>query len=95
MSFDRFMPGPAGSSTGNLARRDVPRHEERRQAPRDRLGTGSLACPTCDVPVALSGAGVSPAELLRCPFCGHAGPVRQFLSLAQPTRPARVVVRVS
>jgi hypothetical protein len=30
-----------------------------------------------------------------CPFCEHRAPVRDFLSLATPTRPARVVVRIS
>ena len=32
---------------------------------------------------------------LTCPFCQNSGPMRDFLSLALPTRPARVVVRVS
>jgi hypothetical protein len=32
---------------------------------------------------------------LACPECSHAGAVRDFLSLAPPTRPARVAVRVS
>jgi hypothetical protein len=59
-----------------------------------RLGSGTLACPHCDVPVALTGGPASPAEPLGCPFCGHAGAVRDFLSLAAPSRPARVDVRV-
>jgi hypothetical protein len=29
-----------------------------------------------------------------CPFCRHDGAVRDFLSLAAPSRPARVEVRV-
>ena len=29
-----------------------------------------------------------------CPFCEHGGAVRDFLSLADPARPARVAVRV-
>jgi hypothetical protein len=60
-----------------------------------RLGSGTLACPRCDVPVALAGGPVSPAEPLGCPFCGHDGAVRDFLSLAAPSRPARVVVTVT
>ncbi|MGB7161269.1 MAG: hypothetical protein WBD40_24640, partial [Tepidisphaeraceae bacterium] len=51
------------------------------------------ACPRCDAPVALGGP-VSPADPLGCPFCGHDGAVRDFLSLAAPTRPTRVVVRI-
>jgi len=38
---------------------------------------------------------VGPAEALACPFCLHSGAVRDFLSLAEPTRPARVEVRVA
>jgi hypothetical protein len=59
-----------------------------------RLGAGTLACPRCDVPVALTGGPASPGTPLGCPFCGHDGAVRDFLSLAAPARPARVEVRV-
>jgi hypothetical protein len=59
-----------------------------------RLGTGTLACPRCDAPVALAAAGASPADPLACPFCSHGGALRDFLSLAEPTRPARVELRV-
>jgi hypothetical protein len=58
------------------------------------LGSGTLACPHCDVPVALATGRAAPADPLGCPFCGHAGAVRDFLSLAAPSRPARVEVRV-
>ena len=68
--------------------------EYRRTARTSVLGTGTLACPACDLPVALGGRTVAPAAALDCPFCGHAGAVRDFLSLAPPTRPARVTVRV-
>jgi hypothetical protein len=59
-----------------------------------RLGSGTLACPECDAPVALGASRRTPAEPLGCPFCGHAGAVRDFLSLGAPSRPARVTVRV-
>jgi hypothetical protein len=59
----------------------------------DRLATGTLACPACDAPVAPAGR-MTPAQALGCPYCGHAGAVRDFLSLAAPARPARVAVRV-
>jgi hypothetical protein len=68
--------------------------EERRAARTGHLGHGTLACPACDAPVALGAGRVTPAEPLGCPFCGHAGAVRDFLSLAAPARPARVEVRV-
>jgi hypothetical protein len=58
-----------------------------------QLATGTLACPECDAPVLLAGV-TTPAELLACGYCGHGAPARDFLSLAQPTRPARVAVHV-
>jgi hypothetical protein len=40
-------------------------------------------------------SGLSPADPLACGFCSSTGAVRDFLSLEPPTRPARVVVRVT
>jgi hypothetical protein len=37
---------------------------------------------------------MSPADPISCGFCREAGVVSDFLSLAEPTRPAHVVVRV-
>jgi hypothetical protein len=70
------------------------RFEERRAARTGHLGEGTLACPHCDAPVALPGGHASPADVLGCPYCLHAGTVREFLSLSAPARPARVRVRV-
>jgi len=70
-------------------------HEERRRVRAGRIGAGTLACPCCDAPVALGHGRASPAAPLACPFCGHAGAVRDFLSLGAPTRPARVEVLVT
>jgi hypothetical protein len=69
-------------------------YEYRHAARTGRLGTGTLACPRCDAPVALATLRMAPADPLGCPFCGHAAAVRDFLSLAPPARPARVDVRV-
>jgi hypothetical protein len=68
--------------------------EERRRAPSWHLGTGTLACPDCDAPVALTAAAMSPADPLGCPYCGHAAALRDFLSLAAPSRPTRVRLRI-
>ena len=68
--------------------------QEERRARSSRLASGTLACPECDAPVAPGPRPLSPAEPLACPVCLHGGAVRDFLSLAPPTRPARVVVRV-
>jgi hypothetical protein len=65
-----------------------------RAARSDRLADATLACAECDAPVTL-GPGRHPiAAALTCPFCGHSAPVRDFVSLAQPTRATHVVVRV-
>jgi hypothetical protein len=58
------------------------------------VATGTLACPACDAPVLPGLGGVSPRDPISCGFCGEAGAVRDFLSLAEPTRPTRVAVRV-
>jgi hypothetical protein len=68
--------------------------EEHRIGRSTRLGSGTLACPRCDAPVALAAGPAAPADPLACPFCGHAAALRDFLSLAAPSRPARVEVRV-
>lgn len=72
--------------------RDVELRPERRRP--DVVAAGTLACPSCDAPV----APIGPMRItagLACPLCDHAGPVRDFLSLAMPTRPAHVVVRIT
>ena len=57
------------------------------------LAVATMACPDCDAPVMPAGT-VCPADLAICPFCGTSGAVRDFLTLEDPARPARVVVRV-
>ena len=70
-------------------------HEERRVAHTGIVAVGTLACPGCDAPIALGGARVRPQDPIGCPFCMHQAPARDFLSLEQPTRPTRVLVRVT
>jgi uncharacterized paraquat-inducible protein A len=88
--------GPKDSSTGgHPARRAAPMVEEDpRRVGEDTLGHGTLACPRCDAPVALPGPTPA-AAATGCPFCGHRGTLGSFVSLARPTRPTRIVVRVS
>jgi hypothetical protein len=69
--------------------------EERRERRAGHLCTGTLACARCDAPVALGPEARLLTDEIACPYCGHAGPTRDFLSLEPPTRPNRVVVRVS
>jgi hypothetical protein len=69
------------------------RHEKRRTANSSLLAIGTLACPDCDAPVAPP-VPLAPADPLGCGFCRHSAAVRDFLSLAPPTRPTRVEVRV-
>ena len=57
------------------------------------VATGTLACPDCDLPIALDGRAAI-RDTLACGYCGAAGTVRDFLVLGEPTRPTRVVVRI-
>jgi len=68
-------------------------HQEHRIARSTVVAVGTLACPSCDAPVALGGERVAPPDPLYCPFCDHQGPSRDFLSLDPPVRPTRVAVR--
>jgi len=90
VEFDRGIGNPDPGPVGRLAGA----HEDYRVGRSTTLGAGTLACPRCDVPVALAARRATPAEPLGCPYCGHAGAVRDFLSLGAPSRPAHVVVRV-
>jgi len=70
-------------------------HEEHRVARTGIVALGTLACPSCDAPVAIGASRVSPRDPLMCPFCAHGAPARDFLSLEPPVRPTRVAVRVT
>ena len=59
------------------------------------MATGSLACPGCDAPDVLGGIRDAPTDAITCPYCDHAAPVRDFLSLAVPARVPRVHVLVT
>jgi hypothetical protein len=83
-SFD--PPEPVGRLSGNEELRRVERSTH--------LAVGTLACPSCDAPVAPGPSALTPSQPIACPYCGHRAAARDFLSLASPTRPARVVVRV-
>ena len=72
----------------------IGRLEERRMTRSLLVGSGTLACPSCDAPVVLPAESLSPADGLLCPYCDHGGAVRDFLSLATPSRPTRVDVRI-
>jgi hypothetical protein len=81
-----LRPDPVGGTAGT--------HDYRRRVTTGRFATGTLACPHCDAPVALPPGPVGVSAALGCPYCHHTGAVRDFLSLAAPSRPARVAVRV-
>lgn len=71
-------------------------YEQKRRTIRSTLlGVGTLACGGCDAPIAIGDRTLSVSDELMCPFCGQRGPARDFLSLAPPTRPARVLVRMT
>ena len=69
--------------------------QRRRRAQREGVvATGTIACPRCDAPVAIGPGELALLHPLACPFCGHHEAARGFLSLALPTRPTRVEVRI-
>jgi hypothetical protein len=70
-------------------------HLEQRFARSTVVAVGTLACPSCDAPVALCGARISPPDPIDCPFCDHRDAAREFLSLDPPVRPTRVAVRIT
>jgi hypothetical protein len=42
------------------------------------LGVRSLACPTCDVPIAISGP-IGFSDVIFCAFCETEAPTREFI----------------
>ena len=94
VSFSGMFDG-SGSSASDQTRRLAVVHEERRRTVDSRtIAAATLACARCDAPVALAPGGHAPAAPLTCPFCAHRAPLREFLSLAAPIRPARVLVKL-
>ncbi len=94
MSFTRGLDGGRPSPFSQTARAKIAYTEERRALAPATLGEGTLACARCDAPVSIGPDVLTPSAPLRCPYCGHRGALREFLSLARPSRPARVLVRV-
>ena len=93
MAFHRELDG-ADPVRSQPVERLSGRHEHRQRGNAWLLATGTLACPACDAPVLPSPGGMSPSDRMSCGFCRAAGAVSDFLSLAEPTRPTRVAVRV-
>jgi hypothetical protein len=61
------------------------------------LGRGTLACPSCDVPV-VAGGSISLSSRLRCPYCRTIHPARAFLNLGEPDttlNEVQVIARLS
>ena len=93
MALGREIEGAQGAGAQPVEQL-VGRHEWRRTGTSWQMATGTLACPACDAPVMASAEPMSMPDPISCGFCRHAGSVRDFLSLVEPTRPTRVVVRV-
>ena len=69
-------------------------YEELRRTRRSsQFAVGTLACSRCDAPVSPGNSPRLLTDVLACPFCAHQGPLREFLTLGAPTRPAHVVLR--
>jgi DNA-directed RNA polymerase subunit RPC12/RpoP len=68
--------------------------ELRRTRGSSQFAVGTLACSRCDAPVAPGNTARRLTDVVVCPFCSHRAVLREFLTLGEPTRPARVVLRV-
>ena len=84
--FDAGEPEPVDGAAGL--------HELRISTRSTQMGVGTLACPDCDAPTRPVDYPASPATEIGCGYCGRSGPLREFLSLSEPTRPTRVVIHV-
>lgn len=93
-TLDAVFERRSSDNTGHLRIQPIEHLERQRSARAGRLAEGTLACPSCDSPVLPPRRISRPADELACPFCGQPGHVRDFLSLAMPTRATRVTVRV-
>ena len=90
MPFERLEPGRVDPDSGER----LPRQLEKRRAAAAG-GTGASHPGHASVPCPRTPAGpMSPGDALGCGYCGHAGAVRDFLTMGLPNRPARVTVRL-
>ena len=75
-------PGDPGEPQVRLGRTDGALAGAERRVVRDGVQVrahGALLCPECDLPIAA--AGRLPVGLeVRCGFCDHTGPAREFLA---------------
>jgi len=69
-------------------------HLELRPGGTGHLADGTLACPGCDFPTSPTLPRMKVDDPLACPYCHHWGTVRDFLTLTDTPRPARVRVTV-
>ena len=70
----------------------IPGAEEKRELSRTwEVSGGTFACPACDLPVAFAGA-ISLGVALACPYCERTAAARDYLSLTDSPRPAKVRV---
>jgi len=93
VAFRRFLHGSNAGGPERVGAGAGP-HEVRHDERTTRMAAATLACPACDAPVLLTAPAMAPTDALGCGFCGHEGPLRDFLSLAEPTRPTHVEVHV-
>ena len=83
-----------GRSTDPRVRAEHVEQRKRRAQREGVVASGTIACARCDAPVAIGPGELTLLHPLTCPFCGHRDVARGFLSLAVPTRPTRVEVKV-
>lgn len=76
-------PGDPGRSNTGIGRVDGSRAGFRHRLVRDGvqvLAHGAIACPACNLPIALAG-GIQVSAPVRCGFCGHTAHAWKFLAV--------------
>jgi hypothetical protein len=94
MDLERRGGEGIGASAEARSTRPAREWEVVRQRP-ELLAEGALACPGCELPIAL-GRAMPPSEGLDCPYCRRRGRASEFLRLgAAGPRGSRVAVVAS
>ena len=73
-------PGDWRDSDHDRAARSGEQRKAIRQQQLRRIGRGSFACPSCDLPL-LPFARIAVSAQLECPFCGEVSVARHFVRL--------------
>jgi hypothetical protein len=93
LNLERGGAEPLGTDGERRSARPARQWAVVRERP-ERLAEGILACPACELPIALA-ATLAVSAPLDCPYCGRHAPAREFLRLGAGAPPASRVAVVA